>query len=161
MPLSASHPSRSEPAPKLSILLEKSQGATMHLFNTPTRRGFLKTAAASAILLALVSSLIADDKSPNQILGGKPADTSSGSSRYYDGHGRFAGRSSACGSTIRLFDSQGRVTGRVDASKDSTRVYDRSGSFAGRSTLSGEDTRFYDSKGSLNETLRWTRPTLA
>jgi len=121
----------------------------MHFFNTPTRRGFLKTAAATAILLTLVGSLIADDKSPNQILGGKPADTSSGSSRSYDGHGRFAGRSSASGSTTRLYDSQGRMVGRVDASKDSTRVYDRSGSFAGRSTLLGEDTRFYDDKGSL------------
>ena len=137
--------------PKLSILLEESQGATMHVFNTPTRRGFLKTAAASAILLILVGSVIADDKSPNhQILGGKPADTSSGSSRYYDGHGRCAGRSGASGSTTRLYDNQGRITGRVDAPKDSTRAYDRSGSFAGRSTFSGEDTRFYDRKGSFN-----------
>jgi len=138
-------PKRARP-PKLSV----PQGATMHFFNTPTRRGFLKTAAATAILLTLVGSLIADDKSPNQILGGKPADTSSGSSRSYDGHGRFAGRSSASGSTTRLYDSQGRMVGRVDASKDSTRVYDRSGSFAGRSTLLGEDTRFYDDKGSFN-----------
>ena len=48
---SASHPNRSEPA------------------------------ASTAILLTLVGSLNADDKSPNQILGGKPTDTSSGSSR--------------------------------------------------------------------------------
>jgi len=85
----------------------------MHVLNTPTRRGFLKIAAAAAILLTLVGSLIADVKSPNQMLGGKPADTSSGSSRYYDGHGRFDGHSTASGSTTRLYDSQGRMTGRV------------------------------------------------
>ena len=122
----------------------------MNFFTNPTSCGFLKFAAASAILLTLVSYAIADDKSPKQILGGKPAITSSGSSRYYDGHGCFAGRSSATGSSTRLYDRQGRVTGRVDASRDSTRVYDRNGSFAGRSTSSGEDTRFYDRKGSFN-----------
>ena len=122
----------------------------MHFLTKLTHRGFLKTAAASAILLTLLGSLIADDKSPKQILRGKPAETSRGSSRFYDGHGRFAGRSSASPSSTRLYDSQGRFTGRVDPSKDSTRVYDRSGSFAGRSTLSGEDTRFYDRKGSFN-----------
>ena len=47
----------------------------------------------------LVGSIYADDKSPKQILGGKPAETSNESSRYYDVHGRFAGRSSARGST--------------------------------------------------------------
>jgi hypothetical protein len=123
---------------------------TMHVFANQTRHGLLKTVAMSAILLTLVAILHADDKSPKQILGGKPAATSSGSSRYYDGHGAFSGRSAASGSTTRLYDRQGRTTGRVDSSKDSTREYDRSGSFAGRSTRSGEDTRFYDRKGSFN-----------
>ncbi len=131
-------------------LMRGIQGAAMNLFTNPTRPGFLSTVFASTILLALLGSLMADDKSPKQILSGKPAITNSGSSRFYDGHGRFAGHSSASGSTSRLYDSQGRVTGRVDASKDSTRVYDRSGPFAGRSTISGEDTRFYDRKGSFN-----------
>jgi hypothetical protein len=126
------------------------QGAIMQFLANLTHRGFLKTAAASAILLTLCGSLVADDKSPKQILNGKPASTSIGSSRYYDRHGRFAGRSSASGSTTRLYDSRGRSTGRVEGSKDSTRVYDRSGSFAGRSTLSGKDTRLYDRRGSFN-----------
>ena len=120
------------------------------LFTNLTHRGFLKTVFASAILLTLLGSLIADDKSPKQVLGGKPAIAASGSSRFYDGHGRFAGRSSASGSSTRLYDSQGRFTGRVDASNDSKRVYDPSGSFAGRATNSGEGTRFYDRKGSFN-----------
>ncbi len=98
----------------------------MKLFTNPTRRGFLRTAAGSAILLSLVGTLIADHKSPKQILGGKPAITSSGRNRFYDGHGSFTGRSSASGYSTRLYDSQGRFTGRVDASRDSTRVYDRS-----------------------------------
>ena len=38
----------------------------MTFFTNLTHRGFLKTAAASAILLTLVGSLIADDKSPKQ-----------------------------------------------------------------------------------------------
>ena len=63
----------------------------MNLFSNPHHRGFLMIAAASTILLTLVGSLYADDKSPKQILGGKPAITSSGSNRFYDGHGRFAG----------------------------------------------------------------------
>jgi hypothetical protein len=73
--------------------------AIMHYFTNLTRRGFLKPPALSAILLTLVGSIYADDKSPKQILGGKPAETSNESSRYYDVHGRFAGRSSARGST--------------------------------------------------------------
>jgi YD repeat-containing protein len=122
----------------------------MHSFTNQTRRGFVEAAAMSAILLTFIGILHADDKSPKQVLAGKPAATSSGSGRYYDGHGAFAGRNSASGSTTRLYDRQGRTTGRVDASKDSTRVYDRSGSFSGRSTRSGEGTRFYDRKGSFN-----------
>ncbi len=97
----------------------------MHFLSNPTRPGFLIIAAASAILLTLVGSLCADDKLPKQILGGKPAITSRGTNRFYDGHGSFAGHNSASGYSTRLYDGQGRVTGRVDASKDSTRVYDR------------------------------------
>ena len=64
----------------------------MHFFPHQTRRGFLKTAIASAILLTFIGSLNADDKSPKQILGGKPAETSSGSNRFYDSKGHFAGQ---------------------------------------------------------------------
>ncbi len=105
---------------------------------------------AALILLTLVGTLHAADKSPHQILDGKPVASSSGSGIYYDGQGRFSGRSSSSGNSIQLYDSQGRSTGRVDTSKDSTRIYDRSGSFAGRSSTSGNTTIFYDSKGSLS-----------
>ena len=118
----------------------------MNPLRTSLRRGVFKLTAALAMLL-LVGSIHADDKNPGRILGGKPAISGGGSSRYYDGGGRFIGRSSASGSTTRMYDGGGRFTGRVDASKDSTRVYDRGGSFAGRSTRSGSDTRFYDSGG--------------
>ena len=86
-----------------------------------------KIVACAAALLFLVGTLNAADKSPQRILGGKPAATSSGSSRYYDGHGSFEGRSITGGSTTRLYDSKGSTSGRVEVSKDSTRLYDRSG----------------------------------
>jgi YD repeat-containing protein len=122
----------------------------MHFLISPARRGFLNAAVGSAILLTLIGSLSADDQAPRQFLGGKAAVRSRGASRYYDGRGRFAGRSSTSGSTTRLYDSRGRMTGWVEVSKDSTRIYDRSGSFAGRSTGSGKDTRFYDAKGAFD-----------
>ena len=71
----------------------------------------LKQIMMALILLTLVGTLHADDKSPHQILDGKPAASSSGSESYYDGHGSFAGRSSTSGSTTQLYDSQGRLTG--------------------------------------------------
>jgi hypothetical protein len=127
-----------------------SEGATMHHLTIRSRRGILTTASASAILLTFLGSLHADDKSPRQILNGKPVITSGGSSRFYDGQGRFAGRTSVSGSTIRMYDRHGRATGRVEASQDSTWIYDRRGSFAGRSTFSGRDTKYYDRKGSFS-----------
>ena len=54
------------------------------------------------ILLSFLVPLHAADKSPSQILGGKPAAPSSGSNNYYDGHGSFAGRSGTSGNTTRL-----------------------------------------------------------
>jgi YD repeat-containing protein len=99
------------------------------------------------IVTLIVGTLHAADKSPQQILGGKPAASSSGLGSYYDGHGRFAGRSTTSGSSTQLYDSQGRLAGRVDASKESTRMYDRSGSFAGRSSTSGGMTSIYESEG--------------
>ena len=66
-------------------------GAMMHFLTNLTHRGFLMTIATSAILLTLCGSLVADDKSPSKIFGGKPASTNTGSSRFHDGHGRFAG----------------------------------------------------------------------
>ena len=83
----------------------------MHFLTNPCRRGFLKTAAASAILLTVIGTLTADDKLPKQILGGNPAITSSGSNRFYDGHGSYAGQSRASGSSTRLYDRQGRCHG--------------------------------------------------
>ena len=102
-------------------------------------RSVLMTAVL--ILLALVGTLHAADKSPQQILGGKPAATSSGSSRYYDGHGSFEGRSITGGSTTRLYDSKGSTSG------NSTRFYDPKGSFSGSAENSGSTTRYYDSSG--------------
>ena len=66
-----------------------------------------KSILAATILLALVGSLHAADKSPNQILGGKPAAISSGSGSYYDDSGSFAGRSNASGKSTSLYDSKG------------------------------------------------------
>ena len=99
------------------------------------------------ILLVSVSTLHGGDKSPKQLLGGKPAATNTGSSQFYDGQGRFAGRSSTSGSTTHLYDGRGRAAGKVDSSKESTRVYDRNGSFSGRTTSSGATTNYYDKKG--------------
>lgn len=104
----------------------------------------------AAIFVACVATLHAADKSPTQILGGKPAATSTKSGTYYDGRGSFTGRSSTSGKHTQLYDSQGRSTGRVEQSKDSTRLYDRSGSYAGRTQTSGNTTSFYDSKGSFS-----------
>jgi YD repeat-containing protein len=100
---------------------------------------------AIAFLTVLISPLHAADQSPNQILNGKPAATSSGSGSYYDGNGAFAGRSSQSGTSTRLYDNQGRLAGRVDAS----RLYDRQGSYAGRGTTLGNTTSFYDGKGAF------------
>ena len=105
---------------------------------------------AATILLALVGSLHAADKSPHQILGGKPAAISSGSGSYYDGSGSFAGRSSPSGKSTSLYDSKGGFVGRVEAGKDSTKFYDAKGGFAGRTEKSSNDTKFYDSKGSFS-----------
>lgn len=104
----------------------------------------------ATILLALVGSLQAADKSPHQILGGKPAAISSGSGSYYDGSGSFAGRSTANGKSTSLYDSRGGFAGRVEAGKDSTKLYDAKGSLSGRTQTSGNSTSFYDSKGAYS-----------
>lgn len=104
----------------------------------------------ATIFLTLVGSLHAADKSPYQILGGKPAAISSGSGSYYDGSGSFAGRSSPSGKSTSLYDSNGGFAGRVEAEKDSTKFYDSKGGFAGRTEKSGNETKFYDSKGSFS-----------
>ena len=104
----------------------------------------------ATILLALVGSVHAADKSPHQILGGKPAAISSGPGSYYDGSGSFAGRSSASGRSTSLYDSRGGFAGRVEIGKDSTKFYDAKGGFAGRTQTSGNSTSFYDSKGAFS-----------
>lgn len=104
----------------------------------------------ATILLVLVGSLQAADKSPQQILGGKPAAISSGSGSYYDGSGSFAGRSTANGKSTSIYDSRGGFAGRVEIGKDSTKFYDAQGGFAGRTQTSGNSTSFYDSKGAFS-----------
>src|SRR5262249_59924534 len=116
-----------EEASRTSKMTFSERGLTRNFLISPARRGFLNAAVASAILLALIGSLGADDKAPSQILGGNPAVRSRGASRDYDGRGRYAGRSGTSGSTTRLYDSRGRMTGRVEVSKDSTRGYTRTG----------------------------------
>ena len=102
------------------------------------------------LILASVDILEAADKSPKQILGGKPAVSNMQSGRYYNGQGAFAGRSSTSGQTTRLYDAQGRAAGRVEASKSTARAYSGTGAYAGRTATSGNDTRFYDANGSFN-----------
>lgn len=106
-----------------------------------------KTTLVSAALLILTFSLSAADKSPKQILEGKPAATHSSTSRYFDGKGASAGRSVTSGNQTRIYTSTGKSDGRVDASKNGTRVYDSKGAFAGRTSTSGNTTQFYDAKG--------------
>jgi hypothetical protein len=42
------------------------QGATLHIFNTPNLRGFLNTAALSAIVFTLVGSITPTTNRPNK-----------------------------------------------------------------------------------------------
>lgn len=102
------------------------------------------------LILASVDILKAADKSPKQILGGKPALSNTQSGRYYNGQGAFAGRSSTSGQTTRLYDAQGGVAGRVEASKGTARAYSGTGAYAGRTATSGNGTRFYDANGAFN-----------
>ena len=102
------------------------------------------------LILASMDILQAADKSPKQILGGKPAVSNTQSGRYYNGQGAFAGRSATSGQTTRLYDGQGRTAGRVESSKGTTRAYSGTGSYAGRTATSGNGTRFYDAKGAFN-----------
>ncbi len=58
------------------------------------------------MFVALFNTIQAIDKSPNQIFGGKPAATSSGSSRCYDGHGVVAGQCCALPKLMKLLDNE-------------------------------------------------------
>lgn len=104
-----------------------------------------KTLIAALLLLSV--PLTAADKSPKQILNGKPAATHTKSSRYYDGVGSSAGRSQTTGSQTRLYRSSGGYDGRVESLKNGTRLYDAKGAYSGRTSITGNTTRFYDASG--------------
>jgi hypothetical protein len=61
-----------------------------------------KLITAALVLLTLVGRLAAADRSPRQILQGKPAASSIGSNRYYDAQGSFGGRSSSSGNSTQF-----------------------------------------------------------
>jgi hypothetical protein len=80
------------------------EGATMNPLMTLFLRRIVKITSASVMLTILVVSVTADDVNPGRILGGKPAISGGGSSRYYDGGGRYMGRSAGSGSTTRMYN---------------------------------------------------------
>lgn len=104
------------------------------------------------ILLGIIGAASAADKSPNQILNGKPAATG-GSARYYDGKGAFAGRQFATGNTTQQYDSKGKFDGRIDASKNSTRTYDSKGAYSGRTANSGNKLNFTTLKAASTDAV--------
>lgn len=100
-----------------------------------------------AALLCLTLPLLAADKSPKQILNGKPAATHTRSSRYSDGNGSSAGRSQTTGTQTRIYRSSGGYDGRVESTHNGTRLYDSKGAYSGRTSSTGNTTQFYDKTG--------------
>ena len=78
-------------------------------------------------------------KSPNQILGGKPAASAQGSGSSYNGSGSYSGRTSSTGQSTSIYNGQGSYDGRIDRSKNDARTYDGKGSY--RTGTNGKDTK--------------------
>lgn len=70
-----------------------------------------KLMTVATILLAYVATIHAADKSPTQILGGKPAVMSTKSGTYYDGRGAYSGRATTSGKSTRFYDGRGNYVG--------------------------------------------------
>ena len=86
-----------------------------------------KLSTVALLVFASVGILHAADRSPKQILGGRPAASNTQSGRYYNGQGAFAGRSATSGQTTRLYDGHGRTAGRVESSNGAARAYSGTG----------------------------------